>query len=64
MLERFKKHPLSVLTLLTLVAALAQATFPEFPQVVFWAGKAQALLLGLSAILSGGYMAGKQVVRK
>ena len=63
MLERFKKHPLSVLTLLTLVAALIQVTFPEFPQVVFWAGKMQALFLGLSSIFSGGYLAGKRVVK-
>lgn len=60
MLERFKRHPLSVLTLLTLIAALIQTTFPEFPQIVFWADKAQTLLLGLSAIFSGRYIAGRQ----
>lgn len=53
MVERIKKHPLSVMTTLAACALVVQYTFPEFPQTSFWAGKISDLLTGLASALAG-----------
>jgi len=61
MLEKLKKHPLSVMTTLAAIALVVQYTFPEFQQLSWWAGKVSDLLTGIATALAGkNLIAGKK----